>query len=206
MAGCNDCVGGGLADGRFRRVLWFALGANLTMFVVELIASFVGRSVSLQADALDFMGDSASYAISLFVLGMGIRARALAGLLKGLAMGAFGLWVTATAVVRAFTGTVPDPAVMGPVAVLALLTNLAVALLLFRYRSGDANMRSIWLCSRNDAVANMGVILAAAGVIATGAGWPDIAVAIVIAGLNLTAALQVCRQAADELRIPRLAP
>ena len=208
MAGCTTCSGEdtaiALRDDRFRQILWFALIANLVMFVVEIVASFLGRSVSLQADALDFMGDSASYAISLFVIGMGMRARAMAGLLTGLAMGAFGMWVISHAVVRALEGSVPEVVIMGPVAALALLANLTVAALLYRYRAGDANMRSIWLCSRNDVLANVGVMLAAGGVFLTSSGWPDITMACSIAGLNLSAAMDVCKQARGEVRASRI--
>lgn len=204
MAGCTHCHADHTAeslrcDHGFRRALWIALVLNAGMFGVELVASLLGRSVSLQADAVDFLGDAWSYALSLIVLGMGLRARSAVALAKGATMGLFGLWVVGSAVHRALTGSVPAPEIMGPVALLALTANLAVAILLFRYRAGDANMRSIWLCSRNDVIANLAVLAAAGGVFATASGWPDIAVAAAIAGLNLAAAGSVIRQAYGEL-------
>ena len=130
---------------------------------------------------------------------MSLRVRARAALLKGLSMGAFGLWVIGAAVYKAVAGIPPDAAVMGVTATLALAANVGVAALLFRFRGGDANMRSVWLCSRNDAISNVAVIAAAAGVATTATGWPDIAVALIIAGLALSAAWQVIRLARGEL-------
>ena len=205
MASCNTCATEHVADAErqkplFRRIVWFALICNALMFVLEIIASFISGSVSLQADAIDFFGDAVNYGITLFVLGMGIHARAKAALFKSATMAAFGVWVIGSAVYRSFTGSVPDAAVMGVFGMLALLVNVAVALMLYRYRTGDSNMRSIWLCSRNDALANIAVMLAAAGVFATATGWPDILVAVLIAGLNLGAAVRVMQQAMGELR------
>ena len=188
---------------RYRAVLWVALVANAAMFVVELAASMVSGSVSLQADALDFFSDATNYGITLFVLGMSLRARSYAALFKGLTMGLFGVWVLGSALYRLMTDTVPDAAVMGLVGLLALAVNVGVAILLFRFRNGDANARSIWLCSRNDAIGNIAVMLAASGVFATGAGWPDIAVAAIIASLSLSAAWQIGMQARAELKHQR---
>ena len=220
MAGCTSCVSGaGSQDARgnpsLRRVLWVALFLNALMFGVEAIAALYGRSLALQADAVDFFGDAANYGISLLVLGMGIQARARAALFKGITMGLFGIGVLGTSLYRTLFQEVPDAQVRGVVGVLALATNLTVAGLLYRYRSGDSNMRSVWLCSRNDAVANVAVIVAASGVMATGAGWPDLFVAAGIATLCLSSAVQVIGQARAELRFrpadqsrpdPRLAP
>lgn len=207
MPGCSECSAGSAGqaatNSAFRRVLWIALLANFVMFLVELAASYFGDSLSLQADALDFFGDSANYAISLFVLGMSIVHRARASLFKSLSMASFGLWVIGAALYRAVTNSAPDPLVMSGTAVLALGVNVGVALLLYRYRVGDSNMRSIWLCSRNDAIGNLAVIFAAAGVFASGTRWPDLAVATLIAGLNLWAALQVTRLAIQELQLSR---
>jgi Co/Zn/Cd efflux system component len=209
MAECSSCAsvqagGSDLADPRFRRILWLALGANLAMFVVEMVASALSGSVSLQADALDFFGDSVNYAISLFVLGLSIQARSRAALFKGATMAVFGIWVIGNAVYKAISGTVPDAMVMGSIGMLALVVNAGVAVMLFRYRSGDSNMRSIWLCSRNDAFGNIAVMLAASGVFVTATVWPDILVAAVIAGLNISAACHVFRQATGELRSARV--
>ena len=205
MAGCNSCVSDSVTEHErqkplFRRILWFALLSNAIMFIVELVTSLISGSVSLQADALDFFGDAVNYGITLFVLGMTLQTRAKAALFKSGTMAAFGLWVIGSAIYRMAIGTVPDASVMGFIAMIALLVNLSVALMLFRYRSGDSNMRSIWLCSRNDALGNIAVILAAGGVFATATGWPDILVAALIAGLNLSAAVQVFRHAWAEIR------
>ena len=175
------------------------------MFVVELIASLVSGSVSLQADALDFFGDAVNYGITLLVLGMSLNARSYAALFKGVSMGLFGIWVLGSAAYRLATGSVPDATTMGVVGGVALLVNVGVAVMLFRFRNGDANARSVWLCSRNDAIANIAVMLAALGVFALGSGWPDIVVAAVIASLSLTSAWQVCVQAQGELRHQRAA-
>lgn len=202
MAGCTDCAVGvdDANDLRFRRVLWIALVANAVMFIIEAVASAVGDSMSLQADALDFFADSANYAISLFVAGSALASRARASLIKGATMAAFGLWVLGSAGYRAWQGSDPEPAVMGGIGVLALAVNVAVAALLFSHRRGDSNKQSIWLCSRNDAIANLAVIAAAGGVLATGSRWPDLAVAAGIAALNLSAAFHVTRLAREELR------
>jgi len=184
----------------YRRVLWIALAMNAAMFLVEVIAGADADSSALHADALDFLGDSANYGISLFVLGAALRTRAAAAMLKGLSMGAFGVWVVGSAVYLAFTNTVPAPKVMGIVGALALAVNLGVAALLYTYRRGDSNMRSVWLCSRNDAIGNVAVVLAAGGVAATGRGWPDVLVAMGMAALALVAAVQTVRQSRSEMR------
>ena len=177
------------------------LAINAFMFVAEMTAGVWGKSVALQADALDFLGDSATYAMTLIVLGMILRWRAGAAMIKGLAMGGFGIWVMAATVYHMTQGTLPDFAVMGGVGALALLANIVSAGLLYRHRQGDSNMRSVWLCSRNDAIANIAVILAASGVWASKTGWPDLAVGVVIAGLALTSAVTVIRQARGEIKL-----
>ena len=187
-------------DPVFRRILWIALVANLGMFVVEVVASRLGDSISLQADALDFFGDAGNYGISLFVAGMGLAARARASMVKSVTMAAFGLFVIGSAIQRAVAGSAPDAAVMGGIAFVALAVNVSVAVMLYRYRAGDSNMRSIWLCSRNDAIGNVAVIVAAAGVFASATRWPDLAVAAIIAALSLSAAFGVFRLARTELR------
>ncbi len=207
MVACNDCPADGVdaraSDPLFRRVLWIALVANFTMFVVELIASELGDSISLQADALDFFGDSANYAISLFVVGMALSVRARASLIKGASMALLGTWVIGSALWRMAVGSSPEPLTMSTVAVLALLVNVGVAVLLFRFREGDSNRESIWLCSRNDAIGNLAVLFAAAGVFASGSRWPDLLVAATIASLNLSEAVRVVRLARAELRLAR---
>ena len=184
----------------YRRVLWVVLGINAGMFLVEISAGLAARSVSLQADALDFLGDAFNYGISLLVLGLSLRWRARAALFKGAFMGLFGLWVIGATVYNAVFATLPGALVMGSVGLAALAANVGSAVLLFRYRDGDANMRSVWLCTRNDAIGNVAVMLAAGGVVATGTGWPDVAVAAVMATLALTASRHVLKQAVGELR------
>jgi Co/Zn/Cd efflux system component len=193
-------------DVAYRRVLWIVLAINAGMFLVEIIAGLAAESASLQADALDFLADAANYGISLFVVGLALRYRATAALTKGLSMGAFGLWVIGTVIWHAIAGTVPEAITMGAVGIAALLANGASFGLLWAYRTGDANMHSVWLCSRNDVIANLAVLLAALGVFGTGTGWPDVIVATVMASLALQGAWVVVRQSLAELRLDRLTP
>lgn len=184
----------------YRRALTAALVINAVMFVVEMTAGLWGKSVALQADAVDFLGDSATYAITLLVLGMSVRWRAGSAIVKGLSMGGFGLWVTGATVYHLLTGSLPSAAIMGSTGVLALIANLTSAAILYRHRFGDSNMRSVWLCTRNDAIANLAVIAAASGVWASATGWPDLVVGAVMATLALSSAIAVLRQASGELR------
>jgi Co/Zn/Cd efflux system component len=184
----------------YRRVLWIALAVNAAMFGVEVVSGIGAQSVALLADALDFLGDAANYAVSLFVLGLALKWRARAALLKGLSMAAFGLWVLFITASHAVAGTVPDASTMGAVGVLALAANLGVAALLWRFRDGDSNMVSVWICTRNDAIGNLAVMAAALGVFGTGAAWPDLAVGAIMAALALTGAWRVLRQSLAELR------
>jgi Co/Zn/Cd efflux system component len=197
---CHDHAPAG-PDPRHRRILWTVLAINAAGFLFEMAAGLAVGSASLQADALDFLGDAGNYAISLLVLGLALRRRAMAAFFKGASMGVFGLWVIGSTAWYAFFATVPRAEVMGIVGLLALAANAACLLLLTGFRRGDANMRSVWLCSRNDVIGNLAVLLAASGVFATDTGWPDIVVAAVIAGFALSAAVQVIRQAHGELRI-----
>jgi Co/Zn/Cd efflux system component len=183
----------------WRRALWIALAVNAGMFLAEIIAGVAAGSASLQADALDFLGDSANYAISLGVAGMALTWRARAALLKGGSLAVLGFWVIGSTAWHAYMGTLPSAEVMGVVGLLALLSNAGVALMLYRFRSGDANMRSVWICSRNDAIGNLAVLLAAAGVFGTGTGWPDIIVATIMAALGISGGWQIVRQARSEL-------
>jgi Co/Zn/Cd efflux system component len=199
--GCGSAICAGPADGRrLRHVLWLALVINAVMFAVEVTYGLVARSMSLQADALDFLGDAANYGISLAVLGSTLRRRAGASLLKGSAMTLFGAWVIAGSLYRVFVLGLPDALIMGVVGMLALVANLTCAALLFGFRKGDSNLRSVWLCSRNDALGNLAVLFAAAAVAATGTGWADLGVAAVMATLATTAGLSVIRQARAEMR------
>jgi Co/Zn/Cd efflux system component len=190
-------------DPRWKRALWIALWVNALMFVVELVAGWQAGSVSLLADAVDFAGDAANYGLSLAVLSMAVVWRSRAALVKGATMLTYGLFVLAKAAWVWQGGGVPHAATMGIVGLLALLANTGVALLLYRWRQGDANMRSVWLCSRNDALSNLAVIAAAAGVFGTGSAWPDLAVAAIMALLAISAGWSVVRQARGELRSAR---
>lgn len=184
----------------YRRALWIVLAINAGMFLVEIGAGLAAGSASLQADALDFLGDAANYGISLLVVGMALRYRAMAAFAKGVSMGAFGLWVIATVVWHAVQGTLPSAVMMGAVGFAALTANAVSFGILWFYRTGDANMRSAWICTRNDVLGNLAVLLAALGVFGTGAGWPDILVAATMAALALQGASTVLRQSLGEMR------
>lgn len=185
---------------RFRRAVWIVLALNAAMFLIEVFAGHFARSMSLQADALDFAGDTATYGISLVALNYGPRFRARAALFKGLTLGAVALYIVGASLWRTFVTGAPDALTMGWVAVLALAVNVAAALLLLRFRDGDANMRSVWLCSRNDAIGNVAVLVAAGIVARTQTKWADLAVALIMSTLFLSTAWQVVRQARGELR------
>jgi Co/Zn/Cd efflux system component len=200
-AGCgNGCAPDAGVVGAYRKVLWLVLIMNFTMFVTESAAGWAANSVSLQADALDFLGDSAAYLISLVVAARSIRWRAGAALLKGGAMGVFGVWVIGMTLYRLIHPELPGAVVMGSIGGLALAVNITAAMLLMRFRDGDSNMRSVWLCSRNDALANLAVLVAASGVFAAGSNWPDLLVGAGIAALALTGSWQVVRHALSELK------
>ena len=187
------------ASPEYRRILWLALIINLVMFVVEAASGLAAGSVSLQADALDFFGDAANYGLSLSVLSLALVWRARAALVKGISMGLFGVWVLGASAISIADGAAPHAMTMGVVGFLALVANVGVALMLYRYREGDANMRSVWLCTRNDAIGNMAVMVAALGVFGTGTLWPDIAVALIMAGLALSSSVLTIRAAMAEL-------
>jgi Co/Zn/Cd efflux system component len=184
---------------RYRRILWIALLVNAAMFLVEIGAGWRAGSLSLLADAIDFAGDATNYAVSLAVLASALAWRARAAMLKAFSMMGFGLFVLGSAAWAVWRGEVPDATTMGVVGVMALAANVSVAWMLYAFREGDANMRSVWLCSRNDAIGNVAVGLAALGVFGTGAAWPDLAVAALMAGLAIHAGLAVLRQARGEL-------
>lgn len=187
-------------DPVYRRILWIALALNAAMFFVEVGAGAFADSTALLADAVDFFGDAANYGISLAVLALAPVWRSRAALIKGCSMGLFGIFVIGKIFWSAATGSSPEPFAMGAVAMLALLVNVGVAIMLYRYRSGDANMRSVWLCSRNDAIGNIAVMLAALGVFGTGRAWPDLGVAAMLGVLALLSARAIISEALRELR------
>jgi Co/Zn/Cd efflux system component len=196
----QDPGGDPLRQSAYRRVLWWVLAINAIMFGVEASAGVAAGSASLQADALDFLGDAANCAISLLVVGMTLRYRASAALAKGLTMALFGVWVLGVTIWHIFNGTLPGAIPMGAVGFAALAANAVSFWLLWQHRSGDANMRSAWICTRNDVLGNIAVLVAAAGVLGTGTGWPDVIVAAIMAMLALQGAVTVIRQAKAELR------
>ncbi|MFC5301827.1 cation transporter [Azospira restricta] len=188
-----------VASPRFRKALWVALAINALMFLDEIVGGLHPGSMSLLADAVDFAGDAANYGLSLAVLSLGLLWRACAALIKGLTMGADGFFVLGKTGWAAMSGIPPEPVTMGAIALLALIANVSVAAMLYGYREGDANLRSVWLCSRNDAIVNVAVGLAALGVLRTGTAWPDLLVAVVVAALALSAGWSVVRQARGEI-------
>jgi Co/Zn/Cd efflux system component len=188
---------------RFRRALWIVLCSNIAMFIVELGASWRAESTALMADAIDFLGDAINYGVSLVALAAGVVWRSRVALAKGWVMGLYGVAVLLVAGWNVVRGASPAPSIMAVVATLALLVNVGAAFLLYAFRDGDANMRSVWLCSRNDAIGNAAVVLAAAGVFGTGSLWPDVGVAILLASLGLLAARHVIERARMELAAQR---
>jgi Co/Zn/Cd efflux system component len=185
---------------RYKRILWIALIVNFAMFFVEIASGLAASSVSLLADAVDFLGDGVNYGLSLAALGMASVVGSKVALAKGIAMGLFGIFVLGKAAMQWASGVTPEAATMGAIGVLALCANLFVAALLYQYRTGNANMRSVWLCTRNDAISNLLVIAAAVGVWGTTKGWPDLAVAAVMGGLALWSSQEVIRHSLEELK------
>jgi len=198
---CSSC-GDDDGDPRYWRVLWIAMLVNAAMFAAEVVASRVAGSVSLLADSIDFLGDAANYSLSLAVLGRVLAVRSRAAMVKAATMAAFGAFVLGKALWNATRGVPPEALTMGVVGIAALVANIGVAWMLFRHRAGDANRRSVWICSRNDAIGNLAVVLAALGVLGTGNAWPDLVVAGVLGTLALTGAVAVFRQARDEMHRP----
>lgn len=186
-------------SGGYRRALWIALWVNAIMAAVEIVFGRKGDSVALLADAIDFAGDALNYGLALWVLGSALTVRSRLGFAKGAAMAAFGVFVIGHALWNAKNGASPQPWTMGAIGLLALAANLGVAALLYAWREGDANMRAVWLCTRNDALGNVAIVVAALGVLGSGTMWPDLIVAAIMGGLALSAGLQVMRQARREL-------
>jgi Co/Zn/Cd efflux system component len=213
-AGCGDapcgCHGGvPIFDGvdpRYKRILWTVIGLNATMFAVEMVMGHLAGSQALQADALDFLAGTVTYGLSLAVIGATLRTRATAALFKGLSLSLMALWVLGSTVYHTLVLGLPSAGLMGGIGLLAASVNLSSALLLLRYKDGDANVRSVWLCSRNDAIGNMVVMVAALGVWGTSTAWPDLAVAALMAGVFCTSSVQILRQAWSEYGQPYSVP
>ena len=198
--GCGNEIKFDGVSAAYKRVLWVVIAINAIMFVVEMAAGSVAGSQALKADALDFLGDTATYTITLLVIGLPVVWRARAALFKGLSLGVMGLWVLGFTLYNVLILGVPRAEIMGTIGFLALAANMASVLLLLKYRDGDANVRSVWLCSRNDAIGNLAVVAAASGVWATETAWPDLVVAGVMASLFLWSSVQIVQQALGELR------
>jgi Co/Zn/Cd efflux system component len=190
----HDIVFDGVSDD-YRRRLWLVIAINATLFVVEMVAGHLSGSQALKADALDFFADTLTYAASLIVIGMALRTRAVVALGKGASLLTMGLWVLGSTIYRVFVVGLPAAEIMGVVGFLALAANVASVVILMRYKDGDANVRSVWLCSRNDAIGNVAVMAAALGVWGTASGWPDLIVAGIMAGLFVTSAVKILGQA-----------
>lgn len=194
---CGDIAFEGLSA-TYKKILWAVVVINFSMFLVESVAGFLADSTALKADALDFLGDAATYAATLLVIGKPLKTRSLIALLKGLSLGAMAIFVLGFTLYRMFVTGDPEPFTMGAIGLMALVANMVSVLLLMKYRDGDSNVRSVWLCSRNDAIGNIAVMLAGAGVFATGTIWPDIIVAFVIAGLFMHSSVNITLQAMSE--------
>jgi len=201
MAGCcgHDAKFDGVSAD-YKRRLWLVIAINAGMFAVEMGAGQMSGSQALKADALDFLGDALTYGISLAVIGASLRTRSLAAMGKGISLLLMGLWVFGSTLYSVFYIGLPQPQIMGSIGLMALVANLASVMILVRYKDGDANVRSVWLCSRNDAIGNVAVMIAALGVWGTASGWPDLIVAGIMAGLFLSSASQILAQAVRERR------
>jgi Co/Zn/Cd efflux system component len=205
-----DCCGHGTTfeglSTDYKRRLWFVIAINAAMFLVEMGAGAFAGSQALKADALDFLGDAATYGISLAVIGTSIQVRARAAILKAVSLTAMALWVLGSTAYHVLVLGVPRAEVMGAIGILALVANATSVLILARYKDGDANVRSVWLCSRNDAIGNVAVMVAAFAVWGTATRWPDLVVAAIMAGLFLTSSIQILQQSFHELRRRHAAP
>ncbi len=198
-AGCHHDCGESPQEPRYRKILWICLVANAVMFVVQVVASYIAHSVALLANSLDFLSDAANYGISIYVLGLTLATKAKASIFKGLSLGLIGLWTAWETFAQAYEPVVPEPIIMTVVSIVALAVNTGCALLLYKFREGDSNTRSVWLCSRNDALGNIAVMFAAGGVFAFSSVWPDVIVATILAALAITAAWEIVSAARKEL-------
>lgn len=194
---CSDITFEGLSAS-YKKILWVVASINFAMFLVESVAGFLADSTALKADALDFLGDASTYAATLLVIGKPLKTRSLVALLKGLSLGTMAIFVLGFTLYRVFVTGDPEPFTMGAIGFIALFANMVSVMLLMKYREGDSNVRSVWLCSRNDAIGNIVVMLAGVGVFATGTVWPDIIVAFVVAGLFMHSSIKITSQALKE--------
>lgn len=202
MTSCHDhCNSDEQSDVsvEYRKVLWICLVANAVMFIAQMIASYAAHSVSLLANSADFFSDAANYGISLYVLNLSLRQKAKASLFKGISLGLVGVWVAFEALHHALTPELPKPLLMTIISMVALAVNVGCAVLLYKYRGGDSNRESVWICSRNDAIGNIAVMIAAAGVFASSTIWPDIIVAAILGWLALSGAVRIIKSAKKEL-------
>ena len=198
-AHCGHDVGFDGSDPKFRQALIIVIIINFVMFGVEMMAGHISGSQALMADALDFFADGVTYTISLLVIGKALRVRSIAAMAKGISLLLMGLWVMGSTIYDVFFLVTPKAEIMGVIGFMALIANLASVLILMRWRDGDANIRSVWLCSRNDAIGNVAVMLAAVGVFGTGTGWPDLIVAGIMAGLFINSSIKIIRQSRQEM-------
>jgi Co/Zn/Cd efflux system component len=199
-----ECCGHGVTfeglSADYKRRLWLVIAINAGMFLIEMGAGALAGSQALQADALDFLGDSLTYGISLAVIGAAVRVRAWTAFAKGVSLTLMSLWVFGATAYHVLVLGVPRAEIMGLVGFMALAANIASVLILAKYKDGDANVRSVWLCSRNDAIGNLAVMIAAVGVWGTATKWPDLIVAAIMAGLFLYSSTQILRQSVREIR------
>jgi cation diffusion facilitator family transporter len=205
-----DCCGSNVRfeglSADYKRRLWLVIAINAGMFAVETGGGALAGSQALQADALDFLGDALTYGMTLAVIGASVTVRTRAAMVKGISLTLMGLWVFGATAYHVVVLGIPRAELMGAIGFLALAANVASVLLLMKYKDGDANVRSVWLCSRNDAIGNVAVMVAALAVWATATKWPDLLVAAIMAGLFLYSSFQILRQAMQEIKIDRTAP
>jgi cation diffusion facilitator family transporter len=198
----HDCQFDGTSRA-YKNALWAVIAINATMFGVEMVGGAMSHSMALRADALDFLGDSLTYGLSLLAIGMSLQVRAGAAMFKGVSLALMGLGVFGFSIWHFFVTTIPDAPTMGGIGLLALAANVASVLILMRFKDGDANVRSVWLCSRNDAIGNVAVIIASLLVAITHSKYPDLVVALLMSGLFLSSSWQILRQASGEWRAAR---
>jgi Co/Zn/Cd efflux system component len=204
MSGCEDGCGAKAVEAAttpaYVRALWLVVILNAAMFMIGVVITVTGRSMSVRADLLDFLGDALATSIGLLLVGHPRRVRSMASLWQGLALGVLGLFVLGSALSRVSGGVAPEPLGMSFYGLLGLCVNLGAALLLLKHRKGDASVRAVWLYSRNDAIGNLVVLAAAGFVVATGSFWPDLVAGAAIALLFLHSSFQIIRDSRREIR------